>query len=386
MHSVPTEEVSSRLGIFIARDAKKLIDVTQNTFTTYLKLWGMMQESVLSKTTQDRTPGEPYYRIKLDDFVISEYDSNARTIQSLVGGEDPTNPASRHPVTFTPEELENRTIEQRKRRFAELHTSLETLGGMPSTKARLAEIGASIIDPVTAKKYGVKASHFYLYGPPGTGKTSVAKAFSKGISAELISVKSSEIISPFYGLSSKNIAAFFGDVRDQLEKTSPVVLFIDEIDTLIGLREHDPHGYFSEMVKTFNIELDSISADFPNKILLIGATNSMPNAIDPSISRSGRLEAISVPLPTADERMDIWGAILAKDISADSIEGQESIYGFDIDLVKLAEASDEMTGADVHKILSYVKSEKFLEYVRNGESQRIMHDDILRAILRHRKS
>ena len=69
-----------------------------------------------------------------------------------------------------------------------------------------------------------------LYGPPGTGKTMLAKALAKECTACFIVIKASTILSKWYGETNKMISAIWTVAY----KLQPTILFIDEVDALLG--------------------------------------------------------------------------------------------------------------------------------------------------------
>ena len=71
-----------------------------------------------------------------------------------------------------------------------------------------------------------------LYGPPGTGKTMIAKMIANNSGISLITISSSALVSKWSGDSEKMISALFSMAR----KLEPCVVFIDEIDSIMGNR------------------------------------------------------------------------------------------------------------------------------------------------------
>src|SRR6202022_1513554 len=77
-----------------------------------------------------------------------------------------------------------------------------------------------------------------LYGPPGCGKTMLAAATAAEIKGYFISIAAATIMSKWLGEAEKNVAKLFNEARKLLDKGDPVIVFIDEIDSLLGSRSN----------------------------------------------------------------------------------------------------------------------------------------------------
>ena len=74
-----------------------------------------------------------------------------------------------------------------------------------------------------------------LYGPPGCGKTILAAATAAEINGYFISIDAASIMSKWLGEAEKNVSKLFTEARKLLEKGDPVIIFIDELDSMLGL-------------------------------------------------------------------------------------------------------------------------------------------------------
>jgi hypothetical protein len=140
-----------------------------------------------------------------------------------------------------------------------------------------------------------------LSGPPGTGKTTYAKALCNSLQVPLIATSVANWLEPGYlGDVIKRMKRAFEEARAH----APCILFIDEFDG-IGKRgrrrEYD--DYWTSVINRLLELLDGATKS--TGVIVIGATNN-PDAIDPALLRSGRLEKqIVIPLPDADALADI---------------------------------------------------------------------------------
>src|SRR5919106_1898111 len=82
-----------------------------------------------------------------------------------------------------------------------------------------------------------------LYGPPGCGKTLLAAAAAAEIDGYFINVDAASMMSKWLGEAEKNISKLFNMARNPTQSEGvPVLLFIDEIDSLLGTRNSEVGG------------------------------------------------------------------------------------------------------------------------------------------------
>ncbi|MCY7399331.1 MAG: CDC48 family AAA ATPase [Sphingomonas bacterium] len=213
----------------------------------------------------------------------------------------------------------------------------DDVGGLDAARDKLREgIELPLKHPDAFRRLGIRpAKGFLLYGPPGTGKTMLAKACARESQANFISIKSSDLLSKWYGESEQQIARLFARAR----QVAPTVIFIDELDSLVPARGGgmgEPQ-VTERVVNTILAEMDGLEE--LNNVVLIGATNR-PNLIDPALLRPGRFdELIFVGVPdTAGRRR-----ILAIHTSAMPLAK-------DVDLEALARRAERFTGADLEDL------------------------------------
>ncbi|MBB4857588.1 transitional endoplasmic reticulum ATPase [Novosphingobium chloroacetimidivorans] len=212
------------------------------------------------------------------------------------------------------------------------------IGGLDQAQLKLREgVELPLKNPESFHRLGIRpAKGFLLYGPPGTGKTLLAKAVAKEAEANFISIKSSDLLSKWYGESEQQIAKLFSRAR----QVAPCVIFIDEIDSLVPARGNsmgEPQ-VTSRVVNTMLAEMDGM--EDMQSIVVIGATNR-PALVDPALLRPGRFdELVYVGTPDEAGREHILG-----------IHTSKMPLASDVDLGRIARATERFTGADLEDVV-----------------------------------
>ena len=134
-----------------------------------------------------------------------------------------------------------------------------------------------------------------LFGPPGCGKTLLAAAVATEIDANFISVDAASIMSKWLGEAEKNVARLFTSARKSANNGKPAIVFIDELDSLMGRHSSEVGGEV-RVRNQFLKEMDGI-IDKGKKLhaYVIGATNRPWDLDWPFIRRFQK--RIIVPLP-----------------------------------------------------------------------------------------
>jgi transitional endoplasmic reticulum ATPase len=217
----------------------------------------------------------------------------------------------------------------------------DDIGGLDDAQLKLKEgVELPLKNPEAFHRLGIRpAKGFLLYGPPGTGKTLLAKAVAKEAEANFIAIKSSDLLSKWYGESEQQIARLFARAR----QVAPCIIFIDEIDSLVPARGMGGGGsaepqVTARVVNTILAEMDGMEE--LQSVVLIGATNR-PALVDPALLRPGRFdELIYVGTPDNAGRVHILKIHTAKMPLAK-----------DVDLAIIARETERFTGADLEDVV-----------------------------------
>ncbi len=192
-----------------------------------------------------------------------------------------------------------------------------------------------------------------LYGPPGTGKTMLGAAVANEVDGEFLYVSAANIMSKWLGEGEKNVKRLFDYARKRAEEGVPVIIFIDEIDDLLGVHSSEVGGEV-RVRNQFLKEMDGLQDKGKNlHVYVIGATNKPWKLDEPFIRRFQK--RIYVPLPDVKARRKLLEMLTSKIKLAP-----------DVDLDKLARMLEGYNGSDIKDIVfdAYMRTVK--EYFRNG--------------------
>ncbi|KAG1365229.1 putative ATPase family AAA domain-containing protein 1 [Cocos nucifera] len=173
-----------------------------------------------------------------------------------------------------------------------------------------------------------------LFGPPGTGKTMLAKAVATEAGANFINISMSSITSKWFGEGEKYVKAVFS----LASKIAPSVIFVDEVDSMLGRRENPgEHEAMRKMKNEFMVNWDGLRTKDKERVLVLAATNRPFDLDDAVIRRFPR--RLMVNLPDASNREKILRVILAKEERTP-----------DVDLEALANMTDGYSGSDLKNL------------------------------------
>ena len=217
-----------------------------------------------------------------------------------------------------------------------------------------------------------------LFGPPGCGKTLIAAAVATEIDATFISVDAASIMSKWLGEAEQNVARLFGSARKSANEGRPAIVFIDELDSLIGMHSNEVGGE-TRVRNQFLKEMDGIVDKGKNlHMYVIGATNK-PWALDwPFIRRFQK--RILVPLPDHSARLGMF-----------KLYSTQLKLASDIDTRGLARFSEGFSGSDLRDVCQSAHLKVIGEFFESGQADdkqaqpRSISMDDFKHILEERK-
>lgn len=178
----------------------------------------------------------------------------------------------------------------------------DDIAGLDETKREIKTAYALVM---ARKPKGIRVAAprtLLLYGPPGTGKTLLAAATSNGLDATFFNVVVSDLLSKYFGESSKLVSALYEEAHTR----APSVIFLDEFDALSRSRgsSGSDSGPERRLLATFLAELDGLSTKSSAGFTLTIAATNRPWDLDSAI-RSRFAREVFVPLPDETARRRI---------------------------------------------------------------------------------
>jgi katanin p60 ATPase-containing subunit A1 len=166
----------------------------------------------------------------------------------------------------------------------------DDIGGLEEVKRLMKETIAiaGLQKPSSVKPW----KGIMLFGPPGTGKTLLAAAAAGSLDADFFNVKADNVLSKYFGESSKLVSALYKAARNH----APSIVFIDEFDSISLSREGDTSESSRRLLSTLLAELDGLQDKKSDRLMLTLAATNTPWDLDAAVlSRFPR--RIMVPLP-----------------------------------------------------------------------------------------
>ncbi len=236
------------------------------------------------------------------------------------------------------------------------------VAGLDEEKEDLQEVVDFLKNPKKYNNLGARIPKgILLVGPPGTGKTYISKAAAGEAGVPFFSISGSDFVEMFVGVGASRVR----DLFEQAKKSSPCIIFIDEIDAVGRKRGAGLGGGHDEREQTLNqllVEMDGFGEN--TGIIILAATNR-PDILDPALLRPGRFDRqVVIGIP------DILGREAIFRVHSKNKPLDESV-----DPKVLARRTPGFTPADIENMLNEAS---LITARRNG--RKIRMDEIEEAI------
>ena len=213
------------------------------------------------------------------------------------------------------------------------------VAGAEEEKEELKEIVQFLKDPKKFTKLGAKIpTGVLLVGPPGTGKTLLARAVAGEAGVPFFTISGSDFVEMFVGVGASRVR----DLFDQAKKSSPSIIFIDEIDAVGRQRGAGLGGGHDEREQTLNQLLVEMDGFTQNQGVIVMAATNRADILDPALLRPGRFDRrITVNYPDVNGREEIL-----------KVHARNKPLADDVDLSVLARRTPYFTGADLMNVMN----------------------------------
>jgi cell division protease FtsH len=240
--------------------------------------------------------------------------------------------------------------------------TFKDVAGLKEAKEELVEIVDFLKFPKKYLAMGAKIPRgVLLVGGAGVGKTLLARAVAGEASVPFLSISGSEFVEMFVGVGSARVRDLFSVAK----KSSPSIIFIDELDAIGRHRGAGIGGGHDEREQTLNqilVEMDGFDKD--TGVIILAATNR-PDILDPALLRPGRFDRkIVLDPPDVHDREEIL-----------KIHSKDKPLGATVKFREVAERTPGFSGAD----LANVANEAALLAARYNKTE-IHQKDFLEAI------
>jgi SpoVK/Ycf46/Vps4 family AAA+-type ATPase len=194
-----------------------------------------------------------------------------------------------------------------------------------------------------------------FFGPPGCGKTLLAAAVATEIDANFYSIDAASIMSKWLGEAEQNVAKLFGSARKASNEGKPAIVFVDELDSLMGQHSNEVGGEI-RVRNQFLKEMDGIVDKGRNlHVYVIGATNK-PWDLDWAFIRRFQ-KRILVPLPDHHTRL------MMLKLYTNNLQIEQ-----DVDLHELARLSEGFSGSDIRDVCQAAQLKLIGEFFESGKA------------------
>jgi len=240
--------------------------------------------------------------------------------------------------------------------------TFKDVAGLTEAKEELKEIVDFLKNPKKFLDMGARIPRgVLLMGAPGTGKTLLARAVAGEAFVPFFHISGSEFVEMFVGVGAGRVRDLFATAK----KSSPAIIFIDELDAVGRHRGAGLGGGHDEREQTLNqilVEMDGFERD--TKLIVFSATNR-PDVLDPALLRPGRFDRrVVLDLPDINEREEIL-----------KIHAKGKPLSLNVNLREIAERTPGFSGADLANLMNEAAI-----FAARRNKQQIYQEELLESI------
>jgi len=231
--------------------------------------------------------------------------------------------------------------QSKAKRFSKslIKTTFNDVAGVDEAKHELEEVVDFLKHPEKYKKLGARTPKgVLLVGPSGCGKTLLAKAVAGEAYVPFFSIAGSEFMEMLVGIGAARVR----DLFDTAKKSSPAIIFIDEIDAIGRARSVGIMPAHDEREQTLNQILVEMDGFNPNEQVVVIAATNRGDLLDNALLRPGRFDRrIIVDYPDLEGRKAI-----------DKIHAKGKPFDSTVNWDIVAKRTVGFSGADLENMLN----------------------------------
>jgi cell division protease FtsH len=222
---------------------------------------------------------------------------------------------------------------------ASQRVTFKDVAGAKEAKEELIEVVDFLKNPKKFLDIGARIPKgILLMGAPGTGKTLLARAVAGEAGVPFFSISGSEFVEMFVGVGASRVRDLFATAK----RSSPAIIFVDEIDAVGRVRGTGVGGGNDEREQTLNQILVEMDGFEPNEKVIVMAATNRPDVLDPALLRPGRFDRrVVIDLPDRADRLDIL-----------RIHARKKPFAEDVNLEVVAERTPGFSGADLYSLMN----------------------------------
>ncbi|MDB4991864.1 MAG: ftsH [Parcubacteria group bacterium] len=224
---------------------------------------------------------------------------------------------------------------------ADLNTrvTFADVAGAKEAKEELMEIVDFLKNPKKFLDIGARIPKgIMLMGAPGTGKTLLARAVAGEAGVPFLSISGSEFVEMFVGVGASRVR----DLFQLAKRSSPAIIFVDEIDAVGRVRGSGVGGGNDEREQTLNQILVEMDGFEPTEKVIVMAATNRPDVLDPALLRPGRFDRrVTIDLPDRKDRLEIL-----------KVHARKKPLGADVVLEVIAERTSGFSGAELYSLMN----------------------------------